>query len=112
MFWPFFLTFFTSTSNLLCIFFLHSSVNECLNDENGRKAFFTSEQTYELIHCLHELQENPEDLPTKQKNSLLENEAELRRKLAINLSVALMQENDASSVKNMSKQSKLSIPAF
>merc|ERR1711997_481792 len=92
--------------------FLADSVNECLNEENGRKAFFTSEQTYELIHCLHELQENLEDLPAKQKNSLLENEAELRRKLAINLSVALMQENDASSVKNMSKQSKLSIPAL
>ena len=74
--------------------------------------FLSSEQTYELIHCLHELNENLEELPAKQKNLLLENEAELRRKLAINLSVALMQENDASAVVNLAKQSKPSIPAF
>ena len=92
--------------------FLANSVSECINDENSRKAFFSSEQTYELIHCLHELKEDLEDLPTKQKNLLLENEAELRRKLAINLSVALMQENDASAMKNSTKQTKLSIPAF
>jgi len=92
--------------------FLAESVSECINDENGRKAFFSSEQTYELIHCLHELKEEIEELPTKQKNLLVEHEAELRRKLAINLSVALMQENDASAVKNMAKQSKSSIPAF
>ena len=92
--------------------FLAESVSECINDESGRKAFFSSEQTYELIHCLHELKEEIEELPTKQKNLLVEHEAELRRKLAINLSVALMQENDASAVKNLAKQSKSSIPAF
>ena len=92
--------------------FLAESVSECINDENGRKAFFSSEQTYELIHCLHELKEELDELPTKQKNLLIEHEAELRRKLAINLSVALMQENDASAIKNMAKQSKSSIPAF
>ena len=89
--------------------FLANSVSECINE--GRSAFFNSEQTYDLMHCLHEL-ENDDDLPVKQKNILQANQADLRRKLAINLSVALMQENDISAMKNVSKQSKSSIPAF
>ena len=89
--------------------FLADTVSECINE--GKDAFFNSEQTYELMHCLHEL-EDENDLPGKQKALLEEHGQELRRKLAINLSVALMQENDASAVKNVAKQSKSSIPAF
>ena len=91
--------------------FLAESVSEGINEE-GKNAFFSSEQTYELMHCLHELEDEQNDLPGKQKALLQDHDKELRRKLAINLSVALMQENDASSVKNVSKQTKSSIPVY
>ena len=83
--------------------FLANNVSESIHTPAG--CFFTSEQTYDLMHCLHELEK--EELPPKQSTILKDRETELRRKLAINLSVALMQENDASSCKN-----KTAIPAF
>ena len=89
--------------------FLANSVSECINE--GKSAFFSSEQTYDLMHCLHELNSD-QDLPQKQRNVLKDNEADLRRKLAINLSVALMQENDASALKRNQPVKSASVPAF
>lgn len=73
--------------------FLANNVSESINASSG--CFFSSEQSYDLMHCLHELES--EELPAKQSAILKERGTELKRKLAINLSAALMQENDASS---------------
>ncbi len=75
--------------------FLAENVAE--NMQSGKGAYFNSEQTYELMHCLHELSREIDTLPRKQKLVLEEHDAILRRKLAHNLAVALMQENDSSS---------------
>ena len=84
---------------------------ECINEE-GKNTFFSSEQTYELMHCLHELEDKQNYLPGKQKGLLQEHDKELRRKLAIDLSVLLMQENDALAVRNVSKEIKSSILVY
>ena len=79
--------------------FLAENVAE--NMMEGKGVYFNSEQTYELMHCLHELTQGDEDksLPRKQRVILEEHEAILRRKLAHNLGVALMQEGDCASSK-------------
>lgn len=82
---------------------------ESIAGENT-KLFFSSEQTYELMHCLHELKAE-HDLPAKQKTILEEHETELRRKFACNLAVALMFENDGSQ-KSASSQAKQTLSVF
>ena len=59
--------------------FLAENVTETINSETS--VFFSSEQTYDLMGCLHELQNEKESLPAKQKNLVLEYELELRRRL-------------------------------
>ena len=87
--------------------FLADNVSETIHDSPG--VYFSSEQTYELMQCLHDLQ-NEKELPAKQKLLLEQYEVELRRRFANNLAVALMQEND-NSVNNVAKTT-VSIPAF
>jgi len=89
--------------------FLADNVTQTIQESAG--VFFSSEQTYELMQCLHELQ-NDTELPVKQKNLLEEYEMELRRRLANNLGVALMQENDSSSIKASRAADSISISAF
>ena len=60
-----------------------------------QKIFFTSLQTYELMHCLQELCQET-DLPAKQKLLLEEHENGIRMKLSKNLAVSLMAEGDVS----------------
>ena len=86
--------------------FLAENVTETINSETS--VFFSSEQTYDLMACLHELQSEKESLKPKVKNLLEEYEIELRRRLSSNLAVSLMLENDIS----CQMKSALSIPAF
>ena len=60
-----------------------------------QKIFFTSLQTYELMHCLQELCQES-DLPAKQRLLLEEHENGIRMKLSKNLAVSLMAEGDVS----------------
>ena len=67
-------------------------------DENGvakQTVFFSSSQTYELMHCLQQLSQEQE-LPTKQKLLLEKHETRIRMKLARNLAISLMAEGDVS----------------
>ena len=66
------------------------------NETSKQTVFFSSSQTYELMHCLQELCLETE-LPIKQKLLLEENETRIRMKLARNLAVSLMMEGDISS---------------
>ena len=86
--------------------FLAENVTETINSETS--VFFSSEQTYDLMGCLQELQSEKETLPSKQQNILKEYEIELRRRLSSNLAVSLMLENDISS----QMKASMSIPAF
>jgi len=61
--------------------------------QQQQKVYFSSEQTYELLHCLQELV-SESNLPKKQQLVLEENESQIRMKLARNLAVALMNEGD------------------
>ena len=66
------------------------------NETTKQIVFFSSSQTYELMHCLQELCLETE-LPIKQKLLLEENETRIRMKLARNLAISLMMEGDISS---------------
>ena len=66
------------------------------NDASKPKIFFSSSQTYELMHCLQQLCLETE-LPIKQKLLLEEYETRIRMKLARNLAMSLMTEGDISS---------------
>ena len=70
---------------------------ESQNGESIEKVFFSSSQTYELMHCLQELCLETE-LPIKQKLLLEEHETRIRRKLARNLAKSLMAEGDISAI--------------
>ena len=69
-----------------------------MDDESDKQTiYFSSSQTYELMHCLQELCQETE-LPSKQKLLLEEHESQIRMKLAKNLAVSLMAEGDASAL--------------
>ena len=72
-----------------------------VEDENGvakQTVFFSSSQTYELMHCLQQLTQEQE-LPIKQKLLLEEHETRIRMKLSRNLAISLMSEEDISATK-------------
>jgi nuclear pore complex protein Nup85 len=83
--------------------FLAENNSSSAQEETTKGVFFDSEQTYELMACLYELQDLKQELPQKQKLILEQHGTELRQKLASNLAVALMQENDCSNPKNNNK---------
>ena len=58
------------------------------------EVLLSSEQTYELMHCLQELKKD-ESLPRKQKLMLEEYEPQIRLHLAKNLAFSLMDEGDS-----------------
>ena len=64
-------------------------------DSKPKSTFFTSSQTYELMHCLQQLSLEKE-LPLKQNLLLEEYETRIRMKLAKNLAMSLMLEGDVS----------------
>ena len=67
-----------------------------LGADEEHPIMFSSEQTYELMHCLQELTADS-TLPKKQQLMIQEHEAQLRMQLARNLSNALMFEGDDNS---------------
>jgi len=66
-------------------------------DDGMKQVYFNSEQTYELMHCLQEL-DSGKGLPKKQQLMLEESEGTIRMKLARNLAVSLMNEGDSTVV--------------
>ena len=67
------------------------------NEDVKQPIFFSSSQTYELMHCLQELSLETE-LPIKQKLLLEEYETRIRMKFARNLASSLMVEGDISAM--------------
>lgn len=63
----------------------------------AEEVFLSSEQTYELMHCLQELAKDS-SLPKKQQVQLEEHEPQIRLQLSQNLAKALMDEGDAGSI--------------
>lgn len=61
------------------------------------EVLLSSEQTYELLHCLQEISKD-ESLPKKQKLLLEEHEPQIRLELSRNLAMALMEEGDEQAI--------------
>ncbi|TRY74421.1 hypothetical protein TCAL_10429 [Tigriopus californicus] len=61
------------------------------------EVLLSSEQTYELLHCLQEISKD-ESLPKKQKLLLEEHEPQIRLELSRNLAIALMEEGDEQAI--------------
>merc|ERR1712059_200131 len=81
-------------SKLAPKYFWVTMLIDCIPFLTSESVLFTSKQTYELLQCLQELDQDT-SLPAKQQLVLEEHEQRLRLSLAKNLALALTMEGDS-----------------